>query len=252
MDLKNKTALVTGASRGIGRAIALALAERGARIGIHYNQNRSAAEETASLLDGDRHPLFQADLKDVDDIKKMIQGAVQQMGQIDILVNNAGVYYLHNPSETDFDTWHNAWEDILRTNLFGPAHLSYLVSRHMIKNGGGRIINISSRGAFRGEPSAPAYGASKAGMNAMGQSMAKALSHHDIYVYTVAPGFVETEMAADYLKGPEGDLIRNQSPMNRVAQPEEVAKIVVFMATEAPAFMTGAIVDINGASYLRT
>ena len=121
----------------------------------------------------------------------------------------------------------------------------------MIAAGGGRIINVSSRGAFRGEPDQPAYAASKAAMNAMGQSLAQALAPHKIFIGTVAPGFVETDMAKEWLKGEAGDQIRQQSPLNRVAQPEEVATGILFLASEGAEFMTGTILDINGASYLR-
>jgi NAD(P)-dependent dehydrogenase (short-subunit alcohol dehydrogenase family) len=122
----------------------------------------------------------------------------------------------------------------------------------MIARGGGRIVNVSSRGAFRGEPLMPWYGASKAGMNAMGQSLAQALGPLGVFVYTVAPGFVETEMAAAVLASAEGDSIRQQSSMGRVAQPEELGTTIGFLAFDAPAFMTGCIIDVNGASYLRS
>ena len=122
----------------------------------------------------------------------------------------------------------------------------------MIKQGGGRIVNVSSRGAFRGEPEAPAYGASKAGLNQMSQSLAKALAPHNIFVGVVAPGFVETEMAKTKLEGESGVQIRSQSPLNRVAMPDEVARAVLFLAAPGTEFMTGAIVDVNGASYLRS
>jgi NAD(P)-dependent dehydrogenase (short-subunit alcohol dehydrogenase family) len=122
----------------------------------------------------------------------------------------------------------------------------------MITQGGGRIVNVSSRGAFRGEPTAPAYGASKAAMNAMGQSLAVALAPYNIFVATVAPGFVETEMVTDHLDGERGDAIRAQSPLGRVATADEVAHTVAFLASEETAFLTGCIVDVNGASYLRS
>ncbi len=141
---------------------------------------------------------------------------------------------------------------VLDTNLIGPANLSYLAARHMIEQGGGRIVNVSSRGAFRGEPEGPAYGASKAGLNAMSQSLAKRLAPHNIFVGVVAPGFVDTDMAARYLDTPRGDEIRAQSPLGRVAKPEEVALAVMFLAAEGAEFTTGAILDVNGASYLRT
>jgi 3-oxoacyl-[acyl-carrier protein] reductase len=141
---------------------------------------------------------------------------------------------------------------VLDTNLIGAANATYCAAQQMIKQGGGRIVNISSRGAFRGEPDAPAYGASKAGLNAMSQSLAKYLAPYNIFVGVVAPGFVQTDMARDHLTGPQGDAIRNQSPLGRVAQPEEVAYAALFLASEGSQFMTGAIIDVNGASYLRT
>jgi NAD(P)-dependent dehydrogenase (short-subunit alcohol dehydrogenase family) len=122
----------------------------------------------------------------------------------------------------------------------------------MKERGGGKIVNVSSRGAFRGEPDAPAYGASKAGLNALSQSMAMALAPYNIFVYVVAPGYVETEMSASYLSGPEGDAIRRESPLGRVASPEEVAGAVVFLASEGTDYLTGCILDISGASYLRS
>jgi 3-oxoacyl-[acyl-carrier protein] reductase len=128
----------------------------------------------------------------------------------------------------------------------------HAVVPHMVAAGRGRIVNISSRGAFRGEPDHPAYGASKAGLNSLGQSMAQALGPHGIYVTTVAPGFVETEMAAPFLDSAAGDAIRAQSPLNRAATPQEIARVVVFLATPGAESTTGAIVDVNGASYLRT
>jgi NAD(P)-dependent dehydrogenase (short-subunit alcohol dehydrogenase family) len=134
----------------------------------------------------------------------------------------------------------------------GPAHLSFHVIRHMLNAGGGKIINITSRGALRGEPNAPAYGASKAGLNAFSQSMAQAMAPHNIFIYAVAPGFVETDMAASELAGPEGDAIRAQSPLNRVARPAEVARVVLFLAGRGTDYLTGGIIDVNGASYLRT
>jgi len=121
-----------------------------------------------------------------------------------------------------------------------------------MEHGGGRIVNVSSRGAFRGEPEGPAYGASKAGLNAMSQSLAQRLATHNIFVGVVAPGFVETEMGARVLDGPLGDSVRAQSPLNRVARPEEVAYAVLFLASSGSEFSTGTIIDVNGASYLRS
>ncbi len=251
-DFTSKVALVTGASRGIGRSIARMFAEAGARVVVHYHSNRQAAEETQAGLVGAGHILAQADLADANSLEQMVEMVLTDVEQIDILVNNAGIFDSHTITEVSFAEWQQAWHRTLNTNLIGAANLSFLVGQTMLKQGGGRIINVSSRGAFRGEPNAPAYGASKAGMNAMGQSLAKVLAPHNVFVHTVAPGFVETDMAAEILASPQGDEIRNQSPLGRVATPDEVARTVLFLAAEGTAFLTGCIVDVNGASYLRS
>ena len=252
MDLSGKVALVTGSSRGIGREISRGLAERGARVAVHFRADRGAAEETLASLQGERHALFGADVADPDATRGLIWDVTREMGGIDILVNNAAIFEAHPVPEVDYEGWQEAWTRTVATNLLGPANLSFLAARSMMERGGGRVVNVSSRGAFRGEPETPAYGASKAGLNAMSQSMAQALAPHGVFFYVVAPGFVETDMASDLLDGPDGDGIRAQSPLGRVATAGEVASTVVFLASEAPDFMTGAIVDVNGASYLRS
>ena len=252
MRFDDKVVLVTGGSRGIGRAIALGFAERGARVAVHYGSNREAAEATKALLDGDGHILAQADVADPAAVESMVDTVVKRMGGLDILVNNAGIYEERPLPETSYEDWVDYFHRILNVNLLGAANASYCAARHMIANGGGRIVNISSRGAFRGEPTAPAYGASKAGLNNLGQSLAQLLAPHNIFIGTVAPGFVETDMAAERLAQPDGPAIRAQSPLNRVAKPEEVAYVAMFLASEGAEFSTGAIVDVNGASYLRS
>jgi NAD(P)-dependent dehydrogenase (short-subunit alcohol dehydrogenase family) len=183
----------------------------------------------------------------------MVGGVVADLGGIDVLVNNAGMEQEHPLVEVSYEVWQDAWRRTIATNLFGAADTTYCVARHMIETGRpGRIVNVSSRGAFRGEPLHPAYGASKAAMNSMGQSLAQHLAPYGIAVTTVAPGFVETDMAAPFLDGPDGDAIRGQSPLGRVATPGEIADVVAFLASAGALIMTGAIVDANGASYLRT
>ena len=244
--------LITGASGGVGREAARECAERGARIGVHYNGNRERAEETLAALPGEGHCLLQCDITDPDAARQLIDQADTELGGLDVLVNNAGISRRRDIAAIDYAAWQESWRRIVDTNLTAAANLSYCASQKMIADGGGRIVNVSSRGAFRGEPQMPWYGASKAGMNAMGQSMAQALGPQGVFVYTVAPGFIETEMAAKVLASDEGDSIRRQSSIGRVAQPEEVGQIIGYLALEAPRFMTGCIVDINGASYLRS
>ncbi len=252
MDFTGKTVLVTGASRGIGEAIASQFAQHGARVAVHYNRQQAAAEQVRDSLSGTDHMIVQGDLADPAAISRMVNAVVAQYGRLDILVNNAAIYEDHPIAEVSYEDWQAAWQRVVDTNLLGIANTIYCAAQHMIRQGGGRIVNISSRGAFRGEPTAPAYGASKAALNSMGQSLAKALAPHNIFIGTVAPGFVETDMAQDFLQGPQGDFIRNESPLSRVAKPAEVAYVTLFLASVGAEFTTGCILDINGASYLRT
>lgn len=245
-------ALVTGASRGIGRAIALQLAARGARVVIHYHRNRIAADETLRALPGSGHTLAAADLTVDADVRRLWREATAACGSIDVLINNAGYYEKHPPLETSPEDWREMWLRTISANLTGPATLAHLAAQAMARAGRGRIVAISSRGAFRGEPSAPAYGASKAGLNALHQSLAAALAPHGVQVMVVAPGWVDTDMAAAWVHGPQGAALREQHPLGRVATADEVARVAVFCALDAPATMTGAVVDVNGASYLRT
>ncbi len=251
-------ALVTGGSRGIGRAIARQLAARGCRVAVHYHANRTAAETTKGELAGQGHAAFAANLADSAAVTQLWRDVTAAFGTIDVLVNNAGIYGDHPPLGTTFAEWQTAWRTTLATNLLGPADLCHLAVNTMKSAaarepfGRGRIVNISSRGAFRGEPHSPAYGASKAGLNSLSQSLAKALAPDAIYVYGLAPGWVGTDMAADYLRGPQAAEIHAQHPLGRVATPDEIAQAAVFCALDAPAAMTGSIIDVNGASYLRT
>ncbi len=252
MNFHNKTVLVTGASRGIGQATAAAFAAAGARVAIHFNRQQEAAERVKKSLPGSGHILIQANLADPDSVARMVTQVISGLEQIDIVVNNAGIYQDHPLAETDYAAWQTAWQQTLNVNLVGAANVAYCVAQHMIERRTGRIINVTSRGAFRGEPTAPAYGASKAGLNALSQSLAQHLGPYNIFVTAVAPGWVETDMARDTLDSPAGDAVRQQSPLGRVAQPEEVAYTILFLASEGAEFLTGGIIDVNGASYLRT
>ncbi len=240
--------LITGAARGIGRAIAQAFAAEGAAVALHYNSNLTEAEKALASLNGEQHALFQSDLSSARAVKILVENVIARFGRIDVLVNNAAVYSDHPLTEVSYDQWQSEWNEIINVNLLAVANIMYCVTHQMKQQGGGRIINIGSRGAFRGEPGAPAYGASKAALHSLSQSLAQALAPHNIFVSVVAPGWVATERQADKIN----DSHRSQSPLNRVAEPEEVAKTVLFLASEGTDFLTGSIIDVNGASYLRS
>lgn len=244
--------LVTGASGGIGTAICHALADRGARLVLQYHSGKSAAETVWKQLPGEGHELVQGELSRPESVLGLWEEANRALPGVNGVINNAAVFYEHSPLSVDYPVWAQAWEHTLKVNLFGPAHLSFLAANAFRSHGGGRIVTVSSRGAFRGEPEAPAYGASKAGLNAMSQSLAKAFAPHGVYFYTIAPGWVEGGMAKDHLAGPLRDDIVAQHPLGRITQLNEVAATVAFCALDAPAAMTGSVIDVNGASYLRT
>ena len=235
---------------------------------MHYRDAADAAEVVRASLAGEGHVTVQADLTDAGAVRAMVDAAAGGLDGLDVLVNNAGIYTGHPVLGTSYEEWQAAWRATLDVNLVGAANVTWCAVRHMTRErdgaegashgsshararAGGRIVNVGSRGAFRGEPTHPAYGASKAGLHAFGQSLAIALAPHGITVASVAPGYVATDMTAEELATPVGAAIRAQSPFNRVATPEEIAAAVVYLASPEAAWSSGAVLDLNGASYLR-
>ena len=251
LNIQNKHALITGASGGIGSAIAMNLAKEGAQLALHYSSNRSAVNQLLENLPGQGHFIVQADLSEKDQIDHLKNQLHEQWDHLDILVNNAGVYLPHPMRKMNDQDWWDKWRQTIDINLNHPALLIKKLLPLLEKAQESRIINISSRGAYRGEPGHVAYGAAKAGLNALSQSLAKELAPVPIYVYAVAPGFVRTGMTKEILDGPDGALIRSQSPLNREAHPLEIAHAVVMLCSENANYMTGAVIDVNGASHLR-
>ena len=234
------TILVTGSSRGIGRAIAAALRGRGARVIGHAT--RPADADTIA-----------ADLAEPSAPQLLWEEALERAGgRIDALVNNAGVFAA-NPLAASDIAWLDGWEDTLRINLTAAAQLSRFAVRHWLETGtGGRLVHIASRAGHRGDsPDHWHYAASKGGMLAMHKTIARAYAAQGILSFAIAPGFTDTVMAGDYLDSRGGDGLLADIPLGRVATPEEIATMTAFCALDAPPSMTGAVLDANGASYVR-
>ena len=248
--MSGRAVLVTGGSRGIGRAICEAFAAQGDRVAVHASGDggRSAAAE----LPGSGHCAVAGEVSDPTAVEVFVAEAAQRLGGLDVVVNNAGVFDELDPLTASYEQWQAHWRRTVDVDLLGPAWVVFCALPHLRAAAHGRVVNVGSRGASRGEPGAVAYAAAKAGLTAMGQSLAQALAPHGIAVGNVLPGFVETEMARHVLDGERGDAVRGQSPAGRVARPEEVAAAVVFLAAEDAFWSTGAVLDVNGASYLRS
>ena len=229
--------LLTGSSRGIGAAIATALS--GENLVGHGTAPGTAGSIPADFADP-AAPLA------------LWQAALERLGTIDVLINNAGVFEA-NPLDRPHDDWVADWERTMRVNLTAAAELCRLAVVHWQARGvPGRIVNVASRAAYRGDsPQHWHYAASKAGMVAMTKSMARGYAAQGILAFAVCPGFTMTGMAEDYLASRGGDKLLADIPLGRVAEPEEVANAVRYLALEAPPSMTGSVIDVNGASYVR-
>ena len=229
----------TGTSRGIGKAVVERFANEDVRIIGH----RSA--------DPGEHEVA-ADLSDPTAPRRIWEQALELLdGRIDVLVNNAGVFEAASIDAPDA-AWTEEWNRTMQINLTASAELCRLAVLHFRRHGGGRIVNVASRAAYRGDsPAHWHYAASKAGMVAMTKTIARGYAAENIYAFAICPGFTMTGMAEDYLASRGGDKLLADIPLGKVADPEEVAETVKFLALDAPPSMTGAVIDINGASYVR-
>jgi NAD(P)-dependent dehydrogenase (short-subunit alcohol dehydrogenase family) len=237
--------LVTGSSRGIGRAVLEALTARGVKVIGHASRSGAAGPA--------RVPMIAADFADPLALPALWEQALDLAGgQIDAVVNNAGRFEANRLDRSDIE-WLDAWEDTLRINLTSAAQLSRLAVLHWQKRGtGGRLVHVASRAAYRGDsPAHWHYAAAKGGMVAMHKTIARAYAGQGILSFAITPGFTDTAMAGDYLASRGGPGLLADIPLGRVANPEEIAAIIAFCVLDAPPSMTGAVIDANGASYVR-
>lgn len=251
IDLSDRIVLVTGASRGIGRAIAEGLAAAGATVAVHYHTRAEDAEALARRLGGDARA-FGADLADPLACERLFDAVVEAYGRVDVLVNNAAVS-VGLPLEATTDEWEKGWSLTMGVNLRAVELLSRLAIRQWRERGaGGRLIHIASRAAFRGDqPEYIAYAASKAGVVALSRSIARGFGAHGITSFAIAPGFTRTDMAQDFIdRYGEAHALRDNA-LGRLTEPEDVAPMVVFLASGLADHATGTTIDINAASYVR-
>ena len=251
VDLTDQTVLVTGASRGIGRAIARHAAAAGARVAAQYLERQDAVKELESAWDDGRLVGFQADLADPHACERLFRDAAEHFGGINVLVNNAGVA-IRTPLDAPLQTWSDAWDLTMHVNLRAPELLSRLAIEHFRPRGGGRIINIASRAAFRGDLAEyMTYAASKAGLVALTRSIARHCGKDGVRAFVVAPGFVRTDMAQDFIDEYGEAYLLEGVATNRLTEPDDVAPLVVFLASGLADHATGTTVDVNAASYVR-
>lgn len=252
LGLSGKVVLLTGGSRGIGAATVRALHRAGASVLFTYANRDDIAQRVCAELNASspRVLAYKCDLADYDALPGLVQHCLSHFSGLHVLVNNAAIHQ-DNPFEgDDYAAWRAGWERTFAVNLFGAAHLAWLAMRHMRKAGGGRIINISSRAAHRGELTFADYGASKAAMVNLTKSIARSCAKDGIKAFTVAPGFIETDASAGSL-AKHREEIEAEIPSHRVGIPEEVAPIVAFLASGFADYATGATIDVNGGSYVR-
>lgn len=249
IDLSNTSVLVTGASRGIGAAVARAMGKAGAKVALHYRDQRERATALAAQI-GPSAEVFQADLSSVEECAALWKAVVARFGRVNALVNNAGVA-VSSPLEAAMEGWVEEWDTTMAVNLRAPAVLSRLAIGHFLEKGGGRIVNISSRAAFRGDqPAYLAYAASKGGLVALTRSIARGFGKAGILAFNVAPGFTRTDMAKDFLDQYGEDYATNDIALQRLTEPDDIAPFVVFLASGLGDHSTGCTIDINAGSYV--
>ena len=247
MTLVGKVALVTGGSRGIGRAIALKLAENGADVAINYAGNTAAAEEVKAAIEqmGRKALLIQCSVADTDGVQAMVNQVVKELGRLDILVNNAGITrdgLLMRMKEAD-------WDDVMNTNLKGVYNCSKAVMRTMMKQNSGRIVNMASVVGEMGNAGQANYAAAKAGVIGFTKSLAKEVASRGITVNAIAPGFIATDMTSVLSDDQKAEMART-IPLGRAGQPEDVANAVLFLASEGAAYITGQVLNVDGGMVM--
>jgi NAD(P)-dependent dehydrogenase (short-subunit alcohol dehydrogenase family) len=249
MNLKNQNILVTGASQGIGAAISKSLLSYGGNVALHYNQNVDLAEQQLKSVDNSKSFTVQANLELPDEVERMFQEVITKMKRLDALVLNAGIFEPHDISDSNQDWW-AIWKRTMAINLDAPGLLTKMALEHFKLTGGGRIIYISSRAAFRGETEEYlGYGASKGGLTSLARTVARSFGQFGIKSFIIAPGFTETAMAATTI-AQIGEVLRNETSLKEITKPEDIAPVVSFICSGQMDHATGSVIDMNAGSYV--
>ena len=249
IDLTGKRILITGASRGIGLAAAQLLGQAGAKVAIHYGKSADSAEKLAKELNNGSFAI-QADLANPQEVMQLFEQATKQLGGLDVLVNNAGIA-ISSDDAGENDQWLADWQMTMRVNVDASALLGKMAVQHFSANGGGRIINISSRAAFRGDTADYlAYAASKGAIVALTRSIARAYGKQDIKAFIIAPGFTRTDMAQDFIDQYGEEYALNDIALNQLTEPKDIAPTIAFIASGMMDHATGCTIDINAGSYV--
>jgi 3-oxoacyl-[acyl-carrier protein] reductase len=249
LDLSGKTVIITGASRGIGAETARQMAAAGARVIVNYRGGEKAANAVVAEI-GERAVAVQADVSDPAAVKGLIDEVMTRFGRIDVLVNNAAVFEYNPFDGNDYEAWQRGWQRTFSLNVFAAANAAWLAMRTMRRNGGGKIINVASRAAWRGETEFADYGASKAALVNLTRSIARACAKDNIVASCVAPGFIETEMAKPELEKHREEIV-SQIPLHRVGSTDDVAGVILFLASPMGDYLNGVTIDINGGSWFQ-
>jgi NAD(P)-dependent dehydrogenase (short-subunit alcohol dehydrogenase family) len=249
LDLQGKTIVITGGSRGIGAETARRMAAAGARVVVNYHGSEAAANAVVSEI-GAQAIAIRADVADPAAVKRLIETVVTRFGSIDVLVNNAAIFEYNPFDGDDYEAWQAGWRRTFDLNVFAAANAAWLAMRAMRQSGGGKIINVASRAAWRGETEFADYGASKAALVNLTRSIARGCARDNIVASCVAPGFIETEMAKPELEAHREEIL-SQIPLRRVGSVGDVAGVILFLASPMADYLNGVTIDINGGSWLQ-
>ncbi|WP_226293953.1 SDR family NAD(P)-dependent oxidoreductase [Aquimarina algicola] len=251
IDLRDKTILLTGASNGIGKVVAEFLLQMGARLAVHYNTNKISANALVNQYPDTKSMTFKADLSIENEVYQLFEDVINHFGKIDVMILNAGIFLQHS-TQQDTRSWFSIWKDTMNVNLNAVGLLTKLGIDHFIPNKGGRFIYVASRAVFRGETEEYlSYAASKGGIVSLARSVARSFGKQNIKSFIIAPGFIHTQMAENFIAAHGEDKVMNELALNELTKPKDLAPLIGLMCSGLMDHATGATIDVNAGSHIR-